>query len=171
MNRMRARYGASPLHLLLTLTSFALALYAGVRLLDGDTLGVALWFVGAALLHDFVLLPAYSAADQVMQRAIRGRHGHSAGHPSAISVNYIRVPAFVAGMLLLVWWPLILGQVPHFTEATALPADVFLGRWLLITAGLFTASALCLLIRIRRASRPARRAARDRQRAERSAKK
>ncbi|WP_395511154.1 hypothetical protein [Streptomyces racemochromogenes] len=171
MSRLRARYGASPLHLLLTLASFALAGYAGVRLLAGDPLGVAIWFVGAALLHDLVLLPAYSATDQVLQRAFRGRPGDSAGRPSAISVNYVRVPAFAAGMLLLVWWPLILGQVPHFTAATALPADVFLGRWLLITAGLFVASALCLLIRVRRASRPARRAARERQRAERSVRK
>ncbi|MFD4244003.1 hypothetical protein ACFWP3_20725 [Streptomyces sp. NPDC058525] len=61
MNRLRARYGASALHLALTLSSFALALYAGVRLLDGDTWGVAVWFVGAALLHDLVLLPLYSA--------------------------------------------------------------------------------------------------------------
>lgn len=47
----------SPLQLLLSACSFALAAYAGVRLLADDWFGVALWFVGAALLHDLVLLP------------------------------------------------------------------------------------------------------------------
>lgn len=84
MAAFRRRYGASPLHLLLVLASFALAAYAGVRLLKGDTLGVALWFVGAALLHDLVLLPFYAVTDRAAQRlfgekagAGRGRRGRA----------------------------------------------------------------------------------------------
>ena len=60
MTRLRIPVG-SPLQLLLLVCSFALAGYAGVRLLEGDWFGVALWFVGAALLHDLVLLPLYAA--------------------------------------------------------------------------------------------------------------
>ncbi|MEV6678590.1 hypothetical protein AB0N09_17275 [Streptomyces erythrochromogenes] len=153
MNRFRARYGASPLHLALTLCSFALALYAGVRLLDGDTWGVAAWFVGAALLHDLVLLPLYSVADQGLQSLLPPREP---GAARGLSTNYVRVPAFVSGLLLLVWWPLILGRVEQFTAVSALPADVFLGRWLLITAALFAGSALWALIRMARSTRPPR---------------
>ncbi|MCX4626478.1 hypothetical protein [Streptomyces sp. NBC_01443] len=155
----RRRYGASPLHLLLVLASFALAVYAGVRLLKGDTLGVALWFVGAALLHDLVLLPLYSVTDRAVQLLFRGRAGAGEGPPRP-SVNYVRVPACVSGLLLLVWWPLILRRVSRYTAATGLPADVFLGRWLLITAGLFIASAATFLVRGWHESGPRRRAAR-----------
>lgn len=58
----------SPLQLLLLACSFALAAYAGVRLLADDWFGVALWFVGAALLHDLVLLPLYAVADRAIVR-------------------------------------------------------------------------------------------------------
>ncbi|MER6924634.1 hypothetical protein ABT314_37830, partial [Streptomyces spiralis] len=58
----------SPLQLVLLACSFALAGYAGVRLFAGDWFGVALWFVGAALLHDLVLLPLYAAADRAALR-------------------------------------------------------------------------------------------------------
>ncbi|MGW8776490.1 hypothetical protein ACWGNM_00225 [Streptomyces sp. NPDC055796] len=155
----RSRYGASPLHLLLVIGSFALAAYAGLRLFEGDTLGVAVWFVGAALVHDLVLLPLYSVTDRAVQTAFdRGPGGR--GPTPRVSVNYVRVPAFVSGVLLLVWWPLVFRQVGHYTAATALPADGFLGRWLLITAVLFAASAAVLVVRTRRWSRAQRQARR-----------
>ncbi|GGZ65247.1 hypothetical protein [Streptomyces subrutilus] len=159
------RYGASPLHLLLTLASFALALYAGIRLLKGDTVGVALWFVGAALLHDLVLLPCYTLTDRAAQLLFRGRTSAPGTVPRP-SVNHLRVPAFIAGVLFLVWWPLILRQGGHYTAYTALSADGFLARWLLITAGLFAASALVLIVRTRLRLRPERREARARAKAQ-----
>ncbi|MGW5782006.1 hypothetical protein [Streptomyces sp. NPDC003863] len=152
----RRRYGASPLHLLIILASFALALYAGIRLLKGETLLVAIWFVGAALLHDLVLLPLYSVTDRAAQYVCRGP-GTSAGAAPRPGVNYLRVPAFIAGVLFLVWWPLILQQGGHYTSYTALSADGFLARWLLITAGLFIASATVLILRTWLRQRPARR--------------
>jgi hypothetical protein len=139
--RFRARYGDSPLHLLLALCSFALAAYAGIRLLDGDALGVALWFVGAAIVHDLVLVPLYSLADRALRVALPGRAGRSEW------INYVRVPAFVSLLLLLVWYPLILGRVGRYASYTGLDPDVFMGRWLLVTAGLFAVSALCLVAR------------------------
>ncbi|MEU3312095.1 hypothetical protein AB0940_01945 [Streptomyces sp. NPDC006656] len=148
----RRRYGASPLHLLLLLASFALACYAGLRLLDGDALGVSLWFVGAALLHDLVLLPLYAFADLAVQRLLG-----AGARRRRTDVNHVRVPAFVSGVLLLVYWPLVLGQVGHFTASTGLPDDVFLGRWLLITACLFAASAAVLAVRLLRRGRSSRR--------------
>ncbi|WP_329383245.1 hypothetical protein OG625_21030 [Streptomyces sp. NBC_01351] len=165
----RRRYGASPLHLLLVLASFALAVYAGLRFLKGDTLGVAVWFVGAALLHDLVLLPLYAVTDRAAQALFERTAGAGKPAPRA-SVNYVRVPAFVSGVLLLVWWPLVFRQVGHFTASTALPADGFLARWLLITAGLFAASAVVLLVRTWRGTRAVRRAARAQRQARKATK-
>ncbi|MER5749250.1 hypothetical protein [Streptomyces sp. NPDC002088] len=135
----------SPLQLLLLVCSFALAGYAGVRLLAGDWFRVALWFVGAALIHDLVLLPLYSAVDRVFIGAA-GRHRRRVG--------YVRVPAVLSGLLLLVWFPLISGRAAgRYESATSLSVDGFLARWLLITAVLFGGSALLLVLRLRRATK------------------
>lgn len=133
----------SPLHLLLLLCSFALAGYAGLRLLEKDWFGVALWFVGAAVLHDLVLLPLYGAADQALVRGLPPGAGRG-------RVMYVRVPAALSLLLLLVWFPLISGQVAaRYASATGLSPDGFLSRWLLITAVLFGGSALLLVLRLR----------------------
>ena len=125
----------NPFQLLLLAASFALAAYAGVRLFEDDWFGVALWIVGAALLHDLVLLPVYAAAD----RAVAGRLG--------ARTMYVRVPAALSGLLLLVWFPLISGAVDRrYRSATGLTPDGFLTRWLLITAVLFGGSALLLVL-------------------------
>jgi hypothetical protein len=139
----------NPFQLLLLACSFALAAYAGVRLLSGDWLGVALWFVGAALLHDLVLLPLYAAVDRAVVRGLGARREW---------VAYVRVPAALSGLLLLVWFPLISGMVERrYRSGTGLPADVFLARWLLITAALFGGSALLLAVRLVRVRRAAKR--------------
>lgn len=137
----------SPFQLLLLGCSFALAGYAGVRLLAGDWFQVVLWFVGAAVLHDLVLVPLYAAADRALTGAlgaVRRREW----------IGYVRVPAALSGLLLLVWFPLISGRVDErYRLATGLSADGFLARWLLITAVLFGGSALLLALRVRRATK------------------
>jgi hypothetical protein len=151
----------SPLQLLLLACSFALAAYAGVRLLADDWLGVALWFVGVALLHDLVLLPLYAIADRAAVRGL-GAVRRRVGAPPTPSrqwgrVPYVRVPAALSGLLLLVWFPLISGMVERrYRFGTGLPADVFLARWLLITAVLFGGSALLLALRLLRLRRAAK---------------
>ncbi|MFF4018788.1 hypothetical protein [Streptomyces sp. NPDC001843] len=141
----------SPLQLVLLGCSFALAGYAGLRLLAGDWFGVALWFVGAALLHDLVLLPLYAAADRALVRTLgaAGRRGWTL---------YVRVPAALSGLLLLVWFPLISGQVnERYRSAAGLSASGFAARWLLITAVLFGGSALLLALRLARSRRATKR--------------
>jgi hypothetical protein len=156
------RFVDSPLHLVLLLCSFALTAYAGIRLLEGDTLGIVLWLVGAAVLHDLVLLPLYSLIDRGAQAALRRRTGTSPVVDAERGwINYVRVPAFVSGVLLLVWFPLILDQVDDYEALTGLPGGTFLAPWLLITAALFAASAVWLVVsarcRGRRGCRPVRR--------------
>lgn len=148
------RYGASPLHLLLVLCSFALAGYAGIRLLKGEPVKVALWFVGAALAHDLLLLPLYAFTDRAVQ-ALANRLGRPGRHSGLPQVNYVRVPAFLALLLLAVWYPLVLRRVPDYHNTTGLDPGPFLGHWLLITAVLFALSALCLLIATIRRRPPA----------------
>ncbi len=143
MKKLRLSVG-SPLQLLLLACSFTLAGYAGVRLLADDWLQVALWFVGAAVVHDLVLLPLYATLDRAVVRA-SGAIGH---RERAV---YVRVPAALSGLLLLVWFPLISGRVAdRYESATGLSASDFLTRWLLITALLFGASVLLLVLRLRR---------------------
>ena len=145
---LRRLYGEGPLHLILLAATFCLAGYAGVRLLDGDTVGVLLWFAGAAVLHDLVLLPVYAGAD----RALRSALG-----PRTALVNFVRVPAFLSGLLLLIWFPLIARRTERRYEAAAgTTPDVYFGNWLLITGVLFALSALWLLVRALR-SRTGRR--------------
>lgn len=60
------------------------------------------------------------------------------------------------------WFPLISGMVEQrYRLGTGLSADVFLARWLLITAALFGGSALLLVLRLLRLRR-LRRAAKHR---------
>lgn len=141
---MTRRAVAAPLRTLLLLASFALTVYAGVRLVEhSDVLGLVLWFVGAALLHDLVLLPLYGLADRALRRALRRRR-RAAISPA---LNYVRVPVFVSGVLLLTWYPLVLSRAQLYEPYTALDPGVFFERWLLLTAGLFVASALAFALR------------------------
>lgn len=141
--RMPRPVPGSPFSLLVLLCSFALCAYAGVRLLDGDWPMITLWFVGAALVHDLVLLPLYAAADRALVTVTAGR---------AAWVNHVRVPAALSGLLLLVWFPLISGRVSQrYAAVTALSADGFAARWLLITAALFGGSAVLFAVQIGRA--------------------
>ncbi|WP_406259276.1 hypothetical protein [Streptomyces nigra] len=135
----------SPLQLLLLACSFALTAYAGMRLLEEDPFAVALWFVGAAVLHDLVLVPLYGAADRALVRGT-DRSGHRG------LTMYVRVPAALSLLLLLVWFPLITGRVAdRYARATGLSPDGFLARWLLITAALCAGSAAVYALRHRRA--------------------
>lgn len=146
MTRLRRWYGAGPLHLLVMLASLALAAYAGVRWLSDDPLGVLLWFAGAVLLHDMVLLPLYSLADRALSARLgdRGRR-----LPRGAALNAVRVPALLSGLLLLVWFPLVL-RLPgsRYTATTGLSLSPYLGRWLLVSGALFAVSAAVLALRL-----------------------
>ena len=87
--------------------------------------------------------------------------GSSATGPPVI--NYIRVPAAFSLLLLLVWFPLILGLSSRtYHRASGLVTSPYLGRWLAVTGVLFAASAASYALALRRACAPARRARRSR---------
>lgn len=155
MARFLRWYGAGPLHLLALICSLALAGYAGQRLTADRPLEVSIWFLGAAIGHDLILLPLYSLADLSVRSVLRHRAQRFAAPPW---INYLRVPAFLSGLLLLVWFPLILGLSAPYRPDTGLSEGVYLGRWLAITAVLFGAAAIAFAIRMRmaRADRPKR---------------
>ncbi|MFC7221211.1 hypothetical protein ACFQLX_24055 [Streptomyces polyrhachis] len=115
--------------------SFALTAYAGLRLLDGDWPATTLWLLGAALLHDLLLLPLYSTLDRSAVRLLGPR------------VTYLRVPAYLSALLLLVFLPLILRRSPTYERATLHSLNGYLWRWLLLTAALFTLSAAWYALR------------------------
>jgi hypothetical protein len=144
MARLRRWYGAGPVHLLALAACFALAWYAGTRLLDYQPVRVAVWFVGAAVVHDLVLYPLYSAADRTVQvaAATPDRKEHAEPAHAAIGINHVRFPAALSALLFLVWLPQILGLADDYEATTGLDGSRFLPHWLLITACLFAASAL-----------------------------
>ena len=133
--------------LLALLASFAVAGYAGIRLLAGNPLGVGAWFVGSAVVHDLVLFPLYAGLDAALVMLLRRR-------PALATVggvrwlNYLRVPAVVSGVLLLVWSPLILGLPTVIQDASGLPPPPLLRHWLGVSALLFAVSGAILTARI-----------------------
>ncbi|MFF2542986.1 hypothetical protein ACFVUY_10515 [Kitasatospora sp. NPDC058063] len=151
--RLTRWYGAGPMHLLVLLASFALAGYAAERLVSDRALAVVVWFVGGALAHDLVLLPLYSLADLSARSVLRHRHERT---PTVEWINYLRVPVVLSGLLLLVWFPLVLNLSEPYPGATGLSEEVYLGRWLAVSGVLFGAAAGALALKLRRAGRSRR---------------
>jgi hypothetical protein len=166
--RIRHWYGANPLHLLALLAAFALAGYA-VRavIATGQFRGFAIWFAVAIIGHDLLLFPLYSLADLSVQRllprwASRKAPGAALPHPSPGPplINYVRIPVAFSLLLLLTFFPLILGlSEPEYHRASGLTTQPYLWRWLAVTGVLFAASAVIYALRWRRASARARKQA------------
>jgi hypothetical protein len=117
------------------LAYLALLPLAGWALLQIAQLNTArtilLWFLGAVVLHDLVLLPAYSALDRLALAATRG------------AINYVRVPAGIWLLLGLVYFPVIAGRGDAaYHRVSGLHFEGYLGRWLLAGAALFSTSAI-----------------------------
>ncbi len=151
--RFTALYGSHPLHLLTMLAGFALlgyllATFSPATLWNPETWwqSIAVWLAAAVIAHDLVLFPLYALAD----RLLFARPGPRARQRPNISArNHIRVPALAAGLTLLIFLPGIIEQgAPTYLAATGQTQDPFLGRWLLLTAAMFAASALAYGVRV-----------------------
>jgi hypothetical protein len=124
-------YGASVAHLLAHLILLPLAAWAIVSVLDfRAAANVVAWLVAAVIVHDLVLLPAYSGADRAARRVLGG------------AINYVRVPAGLSLLLLLVFWSTIRGAGEGaYRHVSGRAWDGYAARWLLVSAALFAASA------------------------------
>lgn len=136
---MRRRYGASPLHLIGHLALFGIVAYVMLQLIGmPGWVNLLAWLLAGALLHDLVLLPAYSGVDGVLRRVLGSR------------VNFARVPLAISGLLLFMFFPLILGKGDGnlMFNGARQPQDYALA-WLLISAGLLLAGAAAAVRRRR----------------------
>jgi hypothetical protein len=146
MRWFRRWYGANPLHLLAMLGCVLLSDYAAVGLLKVKAVGVLIWFIGAVVGHDLVLLPLYAIADRSVMAVFRHRPPRL---PTVPWINYLRVPAALSGMLLLIWFPLIFRIPAHFPRTTDLSLNPYLGHWVAVTGVLFLLSAVAFALRLR----------------------
>jgi hypothetical protein len=146
--RFTAIYGSHPLHLLTMMSGFALLGYI-LATLKPATLwnagswwqSIAVWFTGAVVAHDLLFFPLYALADRALSARLGRRPVRS--HPKVLARNYIRIPALGAGLTLLIFLPGIIEQGgPTYQAATGQTQQPFLGRWLLLTAAMFAASAI-----------------------------
>jgi hypothetical protein len=153
-------YGASPAHLLGALASFAVIVVAAMGWFAEPAISlkyILIWFGGAIVVHDVLLLPLYSALDRLTglrlgrrgpARSGKGPRGPD-GQGERVRVPgrvYLRVPAIVAGVIGLVFWPEILnkGDATYFL-ASGQHQHLYLGRYLAIVAVLFALSGLAYL--------------------------
>jgi hypothetical protein len=148
----RRHYGAGPLHLLGLLTAFAVAGYVASRIAEVPlATRIGIWFVAGVVAHDLLLWPLYTVADRV---AVVAARRHPERLPQVPWINHLRVPAILSAVWLMISFPLVLRLTPgSYRSATGLTPDVYLGRWLLISAVAFGVSAVIYAIRLRRAVR------------------
>jgi hypothetical protein len=146
IRRFARAYGAHPAHLAGHLALFVLAFWAISTMLDmREAFNWVVWFLAAAILHDLLLLPAYSALDRAAARGLAARR-----LPVPL-LNHLRVPFAVSGTLLLVGFPLILSRAPgNVTRVAGEAPEGYLAAWLWITAGVFALSAAVYAVRLAR---------------------
>jgi hypothetical protein len=146
-------YGSHPLHLLTMLSGFALLGYVVVMAKPSMLWkpegawwpSMVVWFAAAFLVHDLVLFPIYALADRLLGIADQRRR-RQARVPAR---NYLRVPTLGTGLLFLIFFPGIIRQgAVLYHEDTGLTQQPFLGRWLMLTAVMFAASALVYATRL-----------------------
>ena len=147
MRRFRYEYGAGPLHLMGGLASFLIAGYGFLTYFDGrNPIRFLIWFALAIALHDFVFFPLYTLADRLAQ-------GGAARAGARSALNHVRVPALLSGLLLVIFFPLILQLSERAYNNSYLESqEGFLSRWLLITGVLFAVSGLLYAVRRARAA-------------------
>ena len=156
MARFRRIYGSSPLHLLVLVAMLAVAAAATVGwFARGMDVGAVLaWFAAAIVAHDLVVLPLYSVLDRIAFGRLRP------GRVAVAATPYLRIPALLSGLLLLVFFPDIfdLGDVTFHT-ATGMHKHGYLYAWLITTGALFAISAVTYAIaHVRNRRRVARQA-------------
>ena len=152
MSRLRRFYGAQPLHLLATVVSFAIvaAGVAGWFQAGSDSRGIIIWALGSVIAFEWILLPLAWVLDRI---ALGPRTPRTL--PGPANRAYVRVPALLSALLLIVFAPLIFrADTPDFEATTGFTPPDYLARWLLATAAMFVISAVAYALSLRRSRDP-----------------
>ena len=97
---------------------------------------IAVWLVACVVVHDLVVFPLYSGADRGLLRIAGG------------AINYVRIPAALSVLMLVVFWGTISGSGERaYRAVSGQEFDGYATRWLLVSAALFGGSALLYLLR------------------------
>lgn len=148
MRRFRDYYGARPGHLLAACAALVIVGGAFVDWFHASahTANILVWFAAALVAVEFVLIPLAWVGDRVPRARRQPRAPRGAGWA------YIRVPALLSGLLVIVFAPIIFrADVDTYRTYTGSTPDVYLARWLIATGLLFACSAaIYLLARVRR---------------------
>jgi hypothetical protein len=147
----RRRYGAGPIHLLAHLAGFALAALALDRIFSGgDVKELLAWYLGFAIAHDLVFVPAYTGLDRLFRGTLARLPRSTRTGPAAI--NHVRAPLVISALLLIIYFPLISGQADGwYVQLSGHGLTHYLRNWLLITAVLCLGSGLIYAVRVARA--------------------
>ena len=159
LSRLGRAYGANPLHLVALVACFALTGYVATRLVsDPLVVRIVIWLAAAVIGHDLVLFPLYAWADRSLTAVLRMLPSTWRNQtPVVAPLNYLRIPALGAGLLLLLFLPGIIQQGQQtYQNATGQTQQPYLDRWLLLTAAMFAISAGAYAIQSRRAGAPFR---------------
>jgi len=144
IGRFQRLYGSTPLHVIAHVVLFVLFAYVVLQIFDTRAIGnIVVWFVAALILHDLLVLPLYAGLDRLGQRVVRGS-----------AINYVRVPAGLSLLFLLLFYPPMFGRNEgSFSRVAGVEPTGYLERWLLVTGALFALAAVLYAARVRR--RPA----------------
>jgi hypothetical protein len=151
----RKAYGASPLHLLAVVASFAIAGYGFFMIFKSPAPESTLIYFGFAVIaHDMIAFPLYSGLNFIAGGTTKAVEPESVAASGVPAINYLRVPFLVSAISLVMFFPLVFGLSADRYEAnTGLDPGVFLGRWLGICAVVFTVSAILYAVKLRRYAR------------------
>jgi hypothetical protein len=153
MKRFRSLYGAGPVNLVVILLSFAIAGAAveGWFQRPRDVETVIEWFVAAILLHDLVAVPLYTLLDRIAFGWLRRRPGGGSGGGArrrtvlgaVNSTPYLRIPAILSGLLLIVFFPVVFGLGSQSElDASGIAESGYLARWLIASGVMFGLSGV-----------------------------
>jgi len=162
VKRFRRLYGAGPRHLLALIASLVIS---GAAVLGWfasfttpDIVRILIWFLGAAVAHDLIVLPLYSVLDRGALLGLGVHRREPPADPAAPPPDrspgwvYVRIPALFSGLLILVFFPeaLRLGN-PTFQAASGMTQDVYLSRLLITCGAAFAISGVAYAASVARA--------------------
>lgn len=143
----RRLYGAGPLHLLGALASLAVVAVAMSGWFEEPAVSlkyILIWFLGAVLAHDLLLLPLYSTLDRVARIQLHRDQADRVRPEGRVQGwVYLRVPILLSGLILLVFGAEIFKRgEATFHVASGQSQSVYLHRYLIVVAVLFGLSGL-----------------------------